>query len=690
MEDIQFLKPNYKNPRPILYRYFGEPEVSLTSKDFNRATNIEITEDVNESGELTFDVPFLKDRKVDHTSNEKLIWFEDKWYVIKSVNINDSDTKTTTVSCKEYCDVLKGIYCDSITKIGCKPREIFDAIVESAKFTTNASYIGFQWLGDDVDKGVYRHLVTENETSVFQNLVDMAEVFNGWLEFTYDEDGQGYVFLRTKEIDEDKFIKKNLDMKELSITSDSSEIFTHYFAEGKEDEYGIRLDVQEAPSNKSHSAIISDHSYYQAMGIPDEIIAKEPMYNQLKSTSDDTYTDAEDLYLYAKEELAKCCKPKIDADVKMSDLSVYIDSPIVPPRVGMKLRCIDKDINFIFDCKIIGVTRNYENPVDTTIRISNVIPYSTSCGDMSHVIDVVGSVTSSDPTDTDGNVVGNGDPYVKGQDVLDGDHINVIRRVGDVQSNIYATNEQAGIRVEQINKTFAEIQVNADSINSTVEELNVSMSNIEQKSNSITSTVRNLSNASEETYSQIVQLADGIKTKVSKGQMGSMIEQYPESVKVSWNQNSKYATLDDDEGLILGDTSSGSYSKIGYDGRLAMQIAGQPKPYHCISVTGNREIYCTNADYTSVSFPLPSIFNGIADEDIKVMVSTQKVYKEGNEYLGHWSGSYGEIRNRQVVLHGLATFRYPNYGYTEDNRRFVESFSSPQAGNIIISYMIIA
>ena len=45
MREIQFLKPNYKNPRPILYKYFGEPEVSLTSKNFNRATNIEITEE---------------------------------------------------------------------------------------------------------------------------------------------------------------------------------------------------------------------------------------------------------------------------------------------------------------------------------------------------------------------------------------------------------------------------------------------------------------------------------------------------------------------------------------------------------------------------------------------------------------------------------------------------------------------
>lgn len=689
MREIKFLKPNYKNPRPILYKYFGEPEVSLTSKNFNRATNIEITEDINESGTLKFDVPFLEDRKVDHTSNEKLIWFEDKWYVIKSVNINDSNTKTTTVDCKEYCDVLKGVYCDSITKIGCKPREIFDAIVESCKFTTNAGYIGFQWLGDDVDEGVYRHLVTENETSVFQNLVDMAEVFNGWLEFTYDEDGQGYVFLRTKEIDEDKFIKKNLDMKELSITSDSSEIFTHYFAEGKADEFGIKLDVQEAPSNKSHSAIISDHSYYQAMGIPDEIIAKEPMYNQLKSTSDDKYTDAEDLYLYAKEELAKCCKPKIDADVKMSDLSVYIDSPIVPPRVGMKLRCIDKDINFIFDCKIIGVSRNYENPVDTTIRISNIIPYSTNCGDISHAIDTIGSITSTDTTDTDGNVTGDGDPYVPMANVKDGDHINVLRRVGDIQSNIYATNAEVGMRVEELNKSFAEIKVTNDSINSTVEKIGDSMSNIEQKSNSLTTTVKSLSNNSEQMSSQIIQLADNITTKVSKGEFGSVLQQRPRDFMITFNNISKYATLDDTNGLELGDTSTGSYSKVGYDGRLSMMIAGQVKPYHCITVTGNREIYCNNTNYTTVSFDLPSIFNGIEDKDISIMVGVQKYYKEGT-YLAYWNGGYGEVKNRKVYIHGMSTFRKPIYAWNSENNRYVEDFDDPVEGNIIVSYTLMA
>ena len=134
MREIQFLKPKYKNPRPLLYKWFGELEMTLASKNDNKATDINVRCDINEPKELTLKVPFLEDRKLDKDSCQKLILFEDIWYIISDVDISDDDrSKTISITAKEYCDCLKGIPCEPICEIGESPKTIFNKIMNSTK-----------------------------------------------------------------------------------------------------------------------------------------------------------------------------------------------------------------------------------------------------------------------------------------------------------------------------------------------------------------------------------------------------------------------------------------------------------------------------------------------------------------------------------------------------------------------------
>lgn len=388
MKSIEFIKDEFSKANPILYTYKGHPEVSLVSKDMNTATDITLTTAINECSQLTFSVPFTKDRKLDNSSVEKLIYFSGIYFIIKEIVIEDSSTKTIKVTATEISTSLKGILCEEISQIGATAQTIFNAIISATKFTD----IGFEWLGTDVPDTTLRHLIADSGVSAYENLVSLASVFNGSIEFSYSKEGIGYVYLRTKYIASHKFIKKDIDLKSLTVTFKSDQIFTKIFPTGYTDEYGIVLDIQDVNDGQS---ILSDYSYYKSIGIPDDIIARDPQYQQYKTLQDDTYTDSASLLTYAKEELSKCCKPQIEADVEISDLAIYIDSPIETPKINMLLKVIDKSVGYVFDCQITGVERNYNNPFDIKLTVSNIINYSTAIQSLQYSSNIVNSVVST-------------------------------------------------------------------------------------------------------------------------------------------------------------------------------------------------------------------------------------------------------------------------------------------------------
>lgn len=370
MKTISFFKEKFSKPSPILYKYKGCPLNSLASRDFNKAYDITVTENINECRELSFSIPITKDKKLDYNSNELMIFFDEVFYIIKEID-SDLNAYVMNVTCQELSTTLKNTYCETISQIGQTAQTIFNSIISATGYTS----IGFQWLGTDIPNTTLRHLIADSEVSVYENIVNLAKNFNSSVEFSYDVQGIGYVFIRSQSIDTHKFIKKNIDIKSLSITSSSSEIYTRLFPTGSTSEDGIVLDIQSVNGGKS---ILEDTSYYKSIGIPDDVIANNPQYRQIKTISDDTYTDAPSLLAYAKEELSKYSKPQFSAECQIEDLSVYTDSPIEMPRINMSVKIIDKNIGFVFDCLITGIERNYNNPLETKLTISNIIPYSTS------------------------------------------------------------------------------------------------------------------------------------------------------------------------------------------------------------------------------------------------------------------------------------------------------------------------
>lgn len=509
------VQDKYTHPTPILYRYKGYPEVSLASNDFDNVKNLTVTTSQNETSTLTFEIPFSKDRKLNVDSCEKLVKFENEYYIIKNIVTENNTDGNMKVTCKHESEELKGVYCTYIDLIGVSPQEMFNKIMSS---TMHPVDMGYKWAGTDIDVSKKRHLQTDSECSVYQNLISMASVFNGWLEIYTDINEQKWVYLRSKAINNNKFIKKDLDMKSLNITYSTEEIFTRLEPFGYTDKDGIELNIMSVnPTRKSY---IENYSWYIGMGIPDSVIKKEAKYQQLKVMRETEYTNGNDLLDLAKEELAKCCKPQLDATLTMSDLSVYVNSLDESPKVGYQIRCIDADIDFVFDCTITGVERNYDNPMETKIEISNVIRYDTTMQNINHTIDSNNSITGSNSNGA----------YVPAEKVVvddGGDHVNVTKKFGNQQTLITQNYDEIKLTAENLGKSIGEVSVKADNISLSVTNLDESVGKISVRADNIKLSVNDLTT---NTNSSINMLSKKIESKVSEGEMWSSIEESPNRI----------------------------------------------------------------------------------------------------------------------------------------------------------------
>lgn len=263
---------------------------------------------------------------------------------------------------------------------------------------------------------------------------------------------------------------------------------------------------------------------------------------------------------------------------------------------------------------------------------------------------------------------------------------NYVNMQNSKLDNLYRTIEQTEqnilLKVDALdNSTSANIKLVKDAITATVEGVGAS-SSTEWKLGSITNTV----------------VADG---------MQSTIKQSSNSIKIAWNKISNYANLDNEEGLTLGNQDNGTYSKIGYDGRLSLFMSGAEHPYHCLMYEGSKTINCSSTtNYNEVSISLPSMFDGIKDEDIKVAVAVKKVYKDGM-YLPYWFGAYGEISNGQLIISAMSAWRGYNTktvvtdidtsstdGYIDDvstdTSTVIGNIDDPTGGYIDVQYILMA
>lgn len=428
------IKKEYLNPPLILYKCKGIKENKLNSRDYNNATNITLHYQMNDVDELTFNIPWSEDRKISYDDCEKLIKFQDRYFIIKNISLTDDSVGEMTVTCQSEETELKGIECQTIDLIGVTPEKMFNTIMSKTLFPELLTQ--YHWKGTDVPSTKLRQLQVDSEVSVYENLVSMADVFGGWLEFTFDLDGGKWIFLRTQSINNKKYLKKSLDLEKLNLEYDSDEIFTRLRV------FGATNSLTNEPLNiinvnPTGKAYLEDYSYYLNKGIPESVIKSEAKYLQMKTITLDDYIDEQKLYETGLEELKKYCIPQLTASLDINDLSVFEenDGLIEPPKVGYTITCVNKNTNFILSCMVTDVKRNIDKPSELTVEIANYIKYDTVLQSLEKTSTVVSNTVTKN---TDGEKIVQGNAFVANGEDLVNKVKNINVRVGENSEQLNA------------------------------------------------------------------------------------------------------------------------------------------------------------------------------------------------------------------------------------------------------------
>ena len=398
------VKIQYRKPLLELCSPNKKIETVLTDRTQMSAYNITLTEKVNETAELTFCMPF-ENNKISDQDCEKLVKLNGEYYVIKEISVSDANSRVIEIKCVHESVELKGVLCETIDVIGVTVAEMFKAIKDSCTTID----IGYEFRGTDIPDTTKRALQNDSEVSVYENLVKMAEVFQAVLEFSVSADGIKQVYLRKGSIKRGKYLKKSNGLKQLDLTYDSNELFTRVIAFGYTDSDGVELNIMGVnPTGKSY---VENYDYFLAKGMTYDEIKNNPRCNQEMIYRDTNIVDENDLYRLAMEELEKCSVPVLDGTIDMVDFSVFEGSALLAPVLCEEIIVIDKDINFSIKAKITGIERNYDNPLQTKVTISNVVRYTSVFKDLVHQGEKIDKITS---TDGSGNLVVNGS-YVNGK-----------------------------------------------------------------------------------------------------------------------------------------------------------------------------------------------------------------------------------------------------------------------------------
>ena len=365
------LKIEFQKPKLTLCNTNYTPLGILTNKTFTSAHNITLTSKVNETPYLTFNIPL--GGLIDNNSTELLVKHKNDYFVIKNIQMSSGDSNSMTVMAEHIACELKGIVVSYFEElIGETPENMWSTVVANS---TMSDAINNRYIFETNIVDTHRYLSGENEKSVFEYLVEIAEQFESCLLFSTDADGIIHIELLYGDIDRGRFIRKGKDLKQLNLTFNTESLFTKVTPFGATDDDGIELNIMDLNNGKSY---LTNYDYYLAKGMTMEEISINPLCNQECVYRNTDIVEAEDLLRLGQQELKRLSEPVVDGSVEAIDLGVFEGSLYLSPILCEKIIVIDKDINYSISCKITEIEFTYDNPLESKITISNVVKYSST------------------------------------------------------------------------------------------------------------------------------------------------------------------------------------------------------------------------------------------------------------------------------------------------------------------------
>lgn len=347
-------------------------------------TGIKVTKKINEIPELSFNVSFLNPY-VDFIVYGVLVEYENQVYEVISTTKEHGDNNAITfsVTCQHYCNTLRN---KQVLEADVDPALAVDAL--SAVLYENSSP-KYGWsIGTITVQNIYRGYNLK-EQSVFETLVQIAQLFNAHLEFSsiissgslinsinmYDIDNYGsFDVVR---------IDVNKNLKNVNISYDATELVTRLYCFGGTDPLTeLDVDLLDATVNEQPYGLtyVENYSYFTDQGYDISYILAHPnVFLKEGVWRDSNYVDPDTLYTDAVKKIGILSKPKVN--IKFTAIDVGTDYyGLANAKIGYPVIVTDEDIGVSIQCIVTGFTREYDSPWIYDFEISNIVEYGNVIG----------------------------------------------------------------------------------------------------------------------------------------------------------------------------------------------------------------------------------------------------------------------------------------------------------------------
>lgn len=460
------------------------PICDLMDNTPQRARNIIENRETNIITDLKFDLPVANPKWV-NIVNENLVLFKDEYYVIKNPTFNhDEDGKLyISVSCKHYSNNLAE---DLISLEETTPLNVVDLMKLALCYENGVPTKGWSVGKVTVDRVALRGLEAM-EQSPFSILLTIAEKYNGMLHFnsksmTVDLLELGETTRPTIDI------RGSKNLKSVSISYDTSEMYTRLYCYGAPDEDDNELDIMSV--NPTGKPYIDNYSYYYNLGYTEEFVESHPeLFVKTTIWRDSNYYDPQDLYDDGVKELAKIAQPVVEVSISALDISTLGEgNNPCNLAIGDCVRIVDEELGLDTLCNVIKREINHEEPHILNITVTNSITYHDTLSKLFANVNTVSSIVTSG-----GHVIGVGgvkmnevqeylNTYYLNSEQIDAKYVNV-----DTLDANYLTAEEIKtnyLDAKTIGATYATIgsleAIEAKIQDLDVTELNAKVAEIEQ------------------------------------------------------------------------------------------------------------------------------------------------------------------------------------------------------------------
>lgn len=382
------LKAEFQKTKLTLCNTNYIPLGVLTNKTHLSAHNIMLSQAVNDTATLSFDIAV--GGLINTDSTELLIKHKNEYYVIKEIEMSNSEQAIAKVRAEHIACELKGIMVGYFEElIGETPNNMWDTVVTNS---TMAEVINSKYVFETNIVNTFRYLSSEDEKSVFEYLITIAQQFDACILFSTDTYGVIHINLLYGDIDRGRFVRKGKDLKQLDLTFNTEALFTKMTPFGATDDDGVEVTIMDVNDGKSY---LTNYNYYLSKGMTMDEISSNPLCNQECVYRNEDIDDPTELLRLATDELEKISQPVVDGNISTIDLNAFEGSLYLTPILCEKIIAIDKDTNYAISCRVTSVDYNYENPLETQIGISNVIRYNSTLKDLVHQGNILGKVITN-------------------------------------------------------------------------------------------------------------------------------------------------------------------------------------------------------------------------------------------------------------------------------------------------------